>query len=145
MVNQLPWQQVEVEWLGWQDKIARYIPTRRESRRIFASSARPFASPSVRASVRASARSFASSLLPIRPTIHAVESSSDVRPPPRPSDRPSNQECVRPTVRPILLRRKSGIMLVAGISALFKAHTKKPQRRWHGIEYSMYSSFVHNT
>ena len=43
----------------------------------------------------------------------------------RPTDHPSNRESVRPTVRPVLLRRKSCIVLRARIRALFKAHTQE--------------------
>ena len=43
----------------------------------------------------------------------------------RPTDHPSNRESARPTVRPVLLRRKSCIVLRARIRALFKAHTKE--------------------
>ena len=42
----------------------------------------------------------------------------------RPTDHPSNRESVRPTVRPVLLRRKTNIVLSATTSTLFIATTK---------------------
>ena len=43
----------------------------------------------------------------------------------RPTDDPSNRESVRPTVRPVLLRRKTNIVLTATTSTLFIATTKE--------------------
>ena len=39
----------------------------------------------------------------------------------RPTDHPSNRESVRPTVRPVLLRRKTNVVLSATTSTLFMA------------------------
>ena len=43
----------------------------------------------------------------------------------RPTDHPFTRESVRPTVRPVLLRRKTNIVLTATTSTLFIATTKE--------------------
>ena len=64
----------------------------------------------------------------------------------RPTDHPSNRESARPTVRPVLLRRKSCIVLRARIRALFKAHTKVAAFGRHhkrgGAAFGCATSFV---
>ena len=47
-------------------------------------------------------------------------------------DHPFNPESVQPTVRPVLLRRKSCIVVRARMRALFKTHTKEITKRRRG-------------
>ena len=65
----------------------------------------------------------------------------------RPTDHPSNRESVRPTVRPVLLRRKTNIVLSATTSTVFIATTKvaavgRHHKRGGGRATSFVVSFV---